>query len=281
MSSDNDPQQSQGHGDKHENASGQQNITIIKKVKKKMYHKGHGGSWKVAYADFVTAMMTFFLLMWLLSMLNKSQLEGISKYFKDPNRGYTEETPKNEAKLAPSGDEVIKSIQKEKKNRQESEQMKKDLVKQLKENPKVSQYENILNFVVTAEGLKIELKELENKAMFSTGKADFADYAQDILDWLGPALNKYPSRVMIIGHTDGAQYNGVPNYSNWELSTDRANATRRALIDHGMLPEKIVRISGMADTDKLETAVDNMDPKNRRIVIIILNDDAYKKIMDQ
>lgn len=263
-----------------------QNITIIKKVKKKVHNKHHGGSWKIAYADFVTAMMTFFLLMWLLSMLNKSQLEGISEYFKDPHRGYTEEKPQEkpqeEPKLAVSGGEVLEQIEKEKQGRAESEKIKQELVTQLKENPKVSEYENALNFVVMSEGLKIELKELENQTMFSNGKTDFAKYATAILDWLGPALNKYPNRVMIIGHTDAKPYaGGLANYSNWELSSDRANATRRTLIEHGMQPEKIVRISGMADIDKLDSAADGLDPANRRIVIIILTDEAYKKILSE
>lgn len=260
-------------------------IIIIKKIKK-VHNKHHGGSWKIAYADFVTAMMTFFLLMWLLSMLNKYQLEGISQYFKTPlkvvqggggaKQASDKKMTKEEAKKKMEDD-----MKTEEKRRQESEIMKRDLENQLKNDPKLSQYKNALNFVVTAEGLKIELKDLENKPMFSTGKTDFDKYAKDLLNWLGPSINKYPNRLMIIGHTDGKPFNGANGYTNWELSADRANATRRALIDSGMNPEKVARVVGTADVDKLDTAKDNLDPANRRIVMIILTDEAFQRLQDQ
>lgn len=271
------------------------NIIVIKRVKKHV-HKHHGGSWKIAYADFVTAMMTFFLLMWLLSMLNKYQLQGISEYFKKPiseksiqstddkkdkvDTGVTKTTDTLKAvnpKTKPSDSKEAKDNKD--KGRAESEKIKQDLESQLKANPKVSEFANSLNFVVLSQGLKIELKDLQNQTMFSSGKTDFGDYAKEILNWLAPMMNKYPNRVMIIGHTDSKPFGGNPEYTNWELSADRANATRRELIKHGMAPDKIVRIVGMADVDKLETAADSLDPKNRRIAIIVLTEDAYQKML--
>lgn len=289
---DKDTKNKGGHDDH------KKNIIIIKKVKK-VIHKSHGGAWKIAYADFVTAMMTFFLLMWLLSMLNKYQLEGISEYFKNPRKTITKQNidpkldkVKNEKttttdkltppKAAPENDDVEKDMnEKEKKLRAASEAMKKDLQDQLKSDPKLSQYENALNFVVTSQGLKIELKDLENQVMFTSGKTDFGNYAKEVLTWLGQAMNKYPNRVMIVGHTDSKPFPGEDGYSNWELSADRANATRRELIDSGMKPEKIVRIVGAAATDKLETAKSSDDPANRRISIVVLTDEAFNKMQDE
>lgn len=270
-------------------------IIIIKRVKK-VHNKHHGGAWKIAYADFVTAMMTFFLLLWLLSMLNKYQLQGISEYFQRPIKTVITQQPDPKKEIINTKENQTtdkkpnvnqnnaasdKSIPKEKQEKAASEKIKADLEKQLQENPIISQYKNMLNFTVTSQGLKIELKDLENKPMFSSGKTDFAEYASTILDWLALAMNKYPNRVMILGHTDSKPIQGDNNYTNWELSADRANATRRELVNNGMMPEKIVRIVGVADVDKLNATVKSDDPANRRIEIVILNDEAFNKMQNE
>ncbi len=139
----------------------------------------------------------------------------------------------------------------------------------------------MLNFKVTSQGLKIELKDLKNKPMFSSGKTDFADYASSIIEWLADAMNKYPNRVMIVGHTDSNVIQGTDQYTNWELSSDRANATRRELVHFGMVPQKVVRIVGVADVDKLETAKSTEEASNRRIEIIILNDETFEKMQNE
>ena len=266
---------------------------IVQRKIKKYVHKHHGGSWKIAYADFVTAMMTFFLLLWLLSMLNKSQLDGISAYFKKPYQSgvtsdvdekkdkiYSETTVKSndqEKRTGPSN--VTESNPTDAKSFQQSEQMKAALEKQINQDPTLNQYKTALNLQVTSQGLKIDLKDLDNQPMFSNGKTDFADYAVKILGWLANALNKYPNRVMIVGHTDSKPI-VLPNYSNWELSSDRASATRRTLINSGMDYNKVVRIVGAGDTDNLpNTTADN--PANRRISIIVLTDDAYTKMQNE
>lgn len=278
------------------NAKSQGNIIIIKRIKK-IVHGHHGGAWKIAYADFVTAMMTFFLLMWLLSMLNKYQREGISDYFKrpmkdliaqktDPKNGVvkiqdTSTTNKSVKKNTVAEAANIKKIPKAEENKLASEQIKTDLENQLKSNPKISQYKNVLNFKVTSQGLKIELKDLKDKPMFSSGKTNFADYASAIIEWLASAMNKYPNRVMILGHTDSNPINGSDEYTNWELSADRSNATRRELVHYGMKPEKVVRIVGVSDIDKLESAKTPEDASNRRIEIVILNDDAFERMQKE
>lgn len=140
----------------------------------------------------------------------------------------------------------------------------------------MQQFKNQLNFIVTADGLKIQLHDLENKPMFSTGKADFKSYAHIILPWLSLEINKYPNQVEIIGHTDGAQYQGTA-YTNWELSADRANATRRVLISNGMDSNKIIRVIGEGDHLLLDKQ-NPLNPRNRRIEILILSNDAMKKV---
>lgn len=270
------------HGNGHDKVQ----PIIIKRVKK-IVHKHHGGAWKIAYADFVTAMMTFFLLMWLLSMLNKYQLEGISEYFKDPKNAIKQQGGSGKGnKVAP--DEKTAAVKKDKKDeaqqeqdRRSSEELKKQFEDSIKNDPKASEFKNMLNFKVTSQGLKVEIHDLQNKAMFSSGKADFEENAEKILDWLGKTMNQYPNRVMVIGHTDNKPIGNSETYTNWELSADRANATRRSMIKHGMKPEKIVRIVGAGDNDKLEDTPDGADPRNRRIEIIILNNDAYQKLQQE
>lgn len=307
---------------------------IIKRIKK-VAHKHHGGAWKIAYADFVTAMMSFFLLMWLLSMMNKYQLQGISEYFKKPlkeiftkqdnvaktttvkpdtegpttfaNTGLKDrekdspdkgagnlDKAKNEADKSQgepqkpadvklSKEQEAKAIEEAKMLQAQNDKMqamKSDLEEKLKKDPNASQFKNQLDFVVTSDGLKIVIKDLKDKPMFSQGKTDFQKYAEQIITWLSAQVNRYPNRLMIIGHTDNIPYPSNAKYGNWELSADRANATRRTLINHGVSEEKILRVVGGADTDSLNTFTPN-HPANRRIDIIILNSQAEKRIQEQ
>lgn len=284
-----------------------QPIIVIKRIKKIKHSGHHGGSWKIAYADFVTAMMCFFMLMWILSLLNKSQLESVAEYFKDTNKhGLVKEgSPVNKDKqedfFLEKGNEKgkWKDIDKKKEDFKEKTKseptkddpkkgegkaddikkltaLKEELEKKIDLNPVLSQYKNQLNFVITSEGLKIELHDLKDKPMFTTGKSDFENYAQTIVSWLGTELNTYPNQVMVIGHTDSAKFKS-DGYTNWELSSDRANATRRILIKYGMEPEKILRVVGVADHDPFDK--DNgLNPSNRRIEIIVLTDEAVKKM---
>ena len=322
-----------GHGG-HEGGHG----PIIKKIKK--VHKGghHGGSWKIAYADFVTAMMAFFLLMWLLSLLNKYQLQGISEYFRKPlkeaftkqdmikpkdttkpdslgetaftkkgsktnnpntadkNIGMQDGSQKENKKPTAGAADIteagkkkgqaaadaaaIKAQQEKEKQQKEMQDMKSKLEKDMEKNPQTAEYKNLINFKITSEGLKIELRDLENQPMFSEGKADFFRYSKEIVGWLSKELNNYPNRVVIIGHTDSKPYNDASGkYSNWELSADRANATRRELVANGMQGDKIIRVIGMGDTKLLKE--DGEDPANRRIEIVVLTKDEADRIMRQ
>lgn len=314
---------------------GKNNPIIIKRIKK-VHNKHHGGSWKIAYADFVTAMMTFFLLMWLLSLLNKYQLQGIAEYFKTPmkevftkqdniartqttkpdqlgpttykDKGSKEKTenavdknlgiqdkatnpaqqtqgvPKNETAAEQQSKTASDQNQTQKMSAaQEAKQLqniKTELETKLNADPQMSQYKNALNFIITADGLKIVLKDLENKPMFSEGKTDFQKYASAIVIWLSKQINNYPNQIVIIGHTDTLPYTNSNDYSNWELSADRANATRRALLKAGMKEEKVLRIIGGADTDLLDKKL-GINPSNRRIEIIMLTNEAAARIQNE
>jgi chemotaxis protein MotB len=277
---------------------------IIRRIKKIKKGGHHGGSWKIAYADFVTAMMAFFLLMWLLGLMNKYQLEGVAEYFKKPlKEAFTHES--NQRGMGKNKDKekfTEKYTEKEKEkafvkadnpndkmtDKQMSgqtavpfksiQEIKRDLETKLEKDPEMRQYKNQLNFQVTADGLKIELKDLENKPMFTKGRTDFEAYAKNIISWLSQQVNQYPNRVVIIGHTDALPYAETMHYSNWELSADRANATRRALIQAGLQKDKIIRVIGVSDTELLDKQ-HGINPSNRRIEIIIMTDDAMKKLI--
>ncbi len=286
---------------------------IIKRVKKIKKAGHHGGAWKIAYADFVTAMMAFFLIMWILALLNKSQLTSVAEYFKHPTKKglvdkgtkinkdqqhdyYVEKgNQKSNWKALDNNKKTEDEKEKQKTqsvqipmritsvttqnpnaNMQKLEQVKQDLENKMDKDPVLRQFKNQLNFIITADGLKIELRDLENKPMFSKGRTDFEKYANTILSWLSNELNNYPNQIVITGHTDTIKFSG-DNYTNWELSADRANATRRALIKFGMMPDKILRIVGEGDKELLDKK-NGMNPSNRRIDILVLSDEAMKKL---
>lgn len=259
---------------------------VIRRVKK-VVDKHHGGSWKIAYADFVTAMMAFFLLMWLLSMLNKYQKEGIAEYFQKPFKDVFSNPKVADSKIKIKNektgmyeDKSMGSPVTNQNDIQQMDAMKKMFEENLNKNPELKEFKNSLNFEITAEGLKIELHDLQNRPMFSEGKTDFEKYAKTIVSWLSNQLNQYPNQVVIIGHTDSVPYHSDSNaYTNWELSADRANATRRELIKNGMATDKVMRVIGSSDVDLLDKD-NSFNPANRRIEIIVLTKDAADKLRD-
>ena len=166
-------------------------------------------------------------------------------------------------------------------SKQDLEKMKADLEQKIvQSDPVMSQFKNQLDFIVTSDGLKIVMKDLQNKPMFSEGGLDFQKYAYTILKWLTAQINLYNNKVMIIGHTDAVPYANNYEYTNWELSADRANATRRVLLRAGLSDDKVIRVVGGADTDLLDKK-DSMDPSNRRIEIIVLTNKAMQQVQNQ
>ena len=277
---------------------------IVKKIKKSA-HGHHGGAWKIAYADFVTAMMAFFLLMWLLGSTSKGDMNGISEYFKTPlkvalgggagsgdsssvikgggqdltrKEGQVKkgETPKEQKKISL---EAAKKVI-EQKEAEKLKELKEKLVKAIEDNPRLKQFKDQLLIDITSEGLRIQIVDDKNRPMFDSGHAVLKPYSKDILHEIGKVMNDVPNRVSLSGHTDATVYaGGEKGYSNWELSADRANASRRELIIGGMDESKMLRIVGLSSAVLFDKA-NPENPINRRISIIVLNkrtEEAYTK----
>jgi chemotaxis protein MotB len=275
---------------------------IVKRIKKTAGGH-HGGAWKIAYADFVTAMMAFFLLMWLLGSTSKGDLDGISEFFKNPLKvamsggsgsgdsssvikgGGTDLTRRN-GQVKKGDMETNKKTYdlndaKAALERAEGERLKTLKAKieaVIEANPTLKKYQNQLLLDITSEGLRIQIVDEQNRPMFALAKATLQPYTSDILHVLGMVLNDVPNRIGLSGHTDSTPYYSDAGYSNWELSADRANASRRALVVGGLGDEKILRVVGLAAAAPLDRA-DPFNPINRRISIIVMNKRTEDAIM--
>ena len=277
---------------------------IIKRVKKGG-HAAHGGAWKIAYADFVTAMMAFFLLMWLLGSTAKGELQGISDYFSSPLKVAMAggDGSGNSSSVIPGGGNDLSKVHgqvrrsdtdSEKARRQSIDTVRAERAKQdaeriktlqakidalITENPRLNEYKSQIRIDVTPDGLQIQIVDDQNRPMFDSGSAMVKPYMRDILREIGAALNGVENRVSLAGHTDAVPYsNSDRGYSNWELSSDRANATRRELVAAGMPDAKLGRVVGLAASDLLEP--DNpRSAANRRITITVLTREAEERLM--
>ena len=268
---------------------------VIKRVKK-VAGGHHGGAWKIAYADFVTAMMAFFLLMWLLGSTTKGDLNGIAEYFKTPLKvamqggsgsgdsssvikgGGTDISRKN-GQVKKGETQAEKKSYNLKAAQAELERIETANLKQLKKrlevaidaNPTLKQFKRQLLIDITSEGLRIQIVDEQNRPMFDLASAELQPYTKIILHEIGKMLNDVQNRISLSGHTDATPYaNGARGYSNWELSADRANASRRELIAGGMDESKVLRVVGLASSVPFGNAAPH-DPVNRRISIIVMN----------
>jgi len=268
---------------------------IVKRIKK-VAGGHHGGAWKIAYADFVTAMMAFFLLMWLMGSTTKGDLEGIAEYFKTPLKvamqggsgsgdsssvikGGGADLTRKTGQIRKGENEVDKKSYNLKAAQAELERIEAANLKQLKKrldeaidvNPTLRQFKRQLLIDITSEGLRIQIVDEQNRPMFNLASAELQPYTKIILHEIGLMLNDVKNRVSLSGHTDAIQYaNAGRGYSNWELSADRANASRRELIAGGMDESKMLRVVGLASSVPFSNAGPN-DPVNRRISIIVMN----------
>ena len=239
---------------------------IIKKVNKKVAGGHHGGAWKVAYADFVTAMMAFFLLMWLLNMTSDEKRIRLSQYFKYfsiYDQGGTSFMEKSSEIFAESGESSQKAF------KGNGETNIKDMEKELKKGimGKMQDAKDQVLIDTVDEGVRIQMIDKDGSPMFESGSNKLTPKAKQVLHAIGENINKLPNEVSIEGHTDAMQY-AKSDYSNWELSTERASSARKELAANGLDAKRIDRVSGYADKDPL-IKDDPQDPRNRRITIIL------------
>jgi len=227
-------------------------------IKKKSGHGGghHGGAWKVAYADFVTAMMALFIVLWLMSSSEKIR-EAIAAYFRDPS-GSGKMTGS-----ATTGTGETLSI-----NKDNMDNLKSELEQALKKSPEFEKFKDYVQMSVTGEGLRVEFMESERGTFFESGSPEPTGAARELLTRMAAQLRDLPNDVMIEGHTDSKPYSGRADYSNWELSTDRANAARRLMQSSGMREGQIIQVRGFADRSPRDR--DHPDAAaNRRVSVIV------------
>ncbi|MGE8046517.1 flagellar motor protein MotB [Pseudomonas monteilii] len=272
---------------------------IIKRVKR--FGGGHhGGAWKIAFADFATAMMAFFLVLWLLSTATPEQKLSIAGYFKDPI-GFTESgTPYvidlgGSPELAP--DKTINPEQQTEPLKRDNLDMDQDQVQTMAEqlehqrlelllqelqnkvdqNPELQKFKDQILFEITQDGLRIQIMDAENRPMFALGSARLQPYFEDILLAMADTIKAVPNKISVSGHTDAKAYAGNGEFGNWELSANRANAARRALVVGGYPDDQVARVVGYASSSLFDRQ-DPYNPVNRRIDIIVLTKKAQRDI---
>jgi chemotaxis protein MotB len=232
----------------------QQPIIIIKK---KGGHGGHhGGAWKVAYADFVTAMMALFIVLWLMNASKQVQ-EAVGGYFKDP-RGTSKKVGSNQ-----NGSDAYVALKKE-----DMSKLKEQLLQSIHHLDPMDKLKNQIEITMTAEGLRIELMESAKGTFFELGSATPTPALRSLLQVLSMNLGKLPNKISIEGHTDAMVYSTARAYDNWDLSTDRANEARRLMQAEGIRTDQIAQVRGLADTQPRQ-GYNPQDPSNRRVTLII------------
>jgi chemotaxis protein MotB len=231
---------------------------IIIKRKKAAHAAHHGGAWKVAYADFVTAMMALFIVLWLLSSSEQVQ-KAVGGYFTDP-KGHGKDVGNG---LRGAGSESLPI------HKDDMKKLKEKLEQAVKDTGSLEKIRDHIVITVTGEGLRVELIEDEKGVFFESGSPAPSEYGKELLDTLAEEIGKLPNKVTMEGHTDSKPFgNGHDGYSNWELSTDRANNARRWMQAHGMRDDQVTQVRGFAD-QSLRNPADPNDPSNRRITLII------------
>jgi chemotaxis protein MotB len=278
---------------------------IIKRVKKGG-HAAHGGAWKIAYADFVTAMMAFFLLMWLLGSTTEGDKKGISEFFSAPLKvalSGGNGSGASTSVINGGGADITKQVGQVKVNTEDpiskkramdavmAEVAKQDAKKlhalgqkiaaAIANNPTLAEFSAQIRLETTPDGLQIQIIDDQRRPMFDSGSASVKPYMRHILRAIGVALTDVDNKVSLDGHTDRAPYgSGERGYSNWELSADRANASRRELVAAGMPEQKLARVMGLSSSLPIEPQ-DPMAPANRRISILVMTREAEARLLGQ
>ena len=281
------------------------NQIIIKKIKKGG-HGHHGGAWKLAYADFVTAMMAFFLLMWLLASTEPVYRKGVAEYFKDPWKASFEggsstsesasiikgggedlSRSEGEVQMAPqtvmeterkaSEKDILELMKQEEKKQMET--LKQKIEDMIQDDTLLNPFKEQLKIDITQEGLRVQIIDKEGRPMFDLASPRMENYAAEIIHKLAPLMNEMPNKISISGHTDARPFPGNgQGYTNWELSTDRANAARKEIIKGGLQEAKMLRVVGLASSVPF---LDNdpMAATNRRISIILMKREIADEIV--
>jgi chemotaxis protein MotB len=286
------------------------NQPIIVKRVKKIAAGHHGGAWKIAFADFATAMMAFFMLLWLMSSATPEQKRLISGYFQDPI-GFTESaspyvidlggtpTPapdktlnpevKDETDGGPEQDvgkeaEINAKVDpaqaeslSEQVERERLELLLQELQNKVEENPQLKNFKDQILFEITQDGLRIQIMDAANRPMFASGSANLEPYFEDILLAMADTIKAVPNKISVSGHTDAKAFASNGDFGNWELSANRANAARRALVFGGVPDEQVARVVGYASSALFDRE-DPFNPVNRRIDIIVLTKKALRSI---
>lgn len=271
---------------------------IIKRVRR--HAAGHhGGAWKIAFADFATAMMAFFLVLWLLSNATPEQIRAVGGYFKDPV-GFSESgspyvinlggapalapdtTLNPEEKSQPQPERVHADIENAENLAEQMEQerltlLMEELKSKVESSPQLKNFKDQIRFEITPEGLRIQIIDAESRPMFDVGSAQLKSYFEDILLAMADTIKTVPNKISISGHTDAQPYSGTGGFGNWELSAGRANAARRALVAGGYSENQVARVVGYSSSLLLDEA-NPFNPVNRRIDIVVLTKKAQRAI---
>ncbi|MEP6506485.1 MAG: flagellar motor protein MotB [Betaproteobacteria bacterium] len=275
---------------------------IVKRIKKTAAGH-HGGAWKIAYADFVTAMMAFFLLMWLLGSTTDGDKKGIADYFQSPLKialaGGSGSGDSNSV-LKGGGESLTSTVCQVKKGDVEAqrntinlhklkaeqvraeisrlEDLKQEIQQKMQSSEKLKELSSQIRLDMTRDGLRIQIVDDQNRPMFASGSATIAPYMKELLREIGSVLTEVPNRLTLEGHTDAQPFpGGDRGYSNWELSSDRANASRRELITGGLADDRVLRVQGLASSQPFDEK-DPLAPTNRRISIIVMNREAEDRM---
>lgn len=268
---------------------------IVKR--KKITHGGHGGAWKIAFADFMTAMMALFIVLWILATSNPETRAAVAEYFRTPLivslAGGDRDSASDSAipgggpdAVYVDGETEFMTLAEEIWRKQEQEdflELKRVIDEAILLNDAFKDVRNQVIIDLIPEGLRIQLVDSEKRPMFKVGSAEVESYMKDLLMVIAPILNSIPNRIQISGHTDSLAYaGGYKGYSNWELSADRANASRREMVAGGLNDDKLIRISGMSDKLPFDAAVEDLkDSRHRRIGIIVVSRFAEHRILNQ
>ncbi|MFC7368531.1 flagellar motor protein MotB [Vreelandella zhaodongensis] len=252
--------------------------------RKKVVHAHHGGAWKIALADFMTALMALFLVMWILSVSDEETRRSVAEYFSTPLiTAVTGGERSGSTRVIPGGGpdpahidgerarvDVLQHSRPSAQERRFFNDLQERIERAIEQDPELRQLRSQMRFDLTREGLRIQLLDTAQRPMFELGSDQVAPYMRNLLRTMAPLLNELPNDLSISGHTDGVPFaGGYRGYSNWELSNDRANASRRELVAGGLDPDQLLRVSGFADRAMLPDTMPT-DPINRRIELVVL-----------